>query len=113
MAVFNDPLVECLNCHKRQRSDKLEESYAEKHGDKLPENGMADIACPDCGKKIYLFGEGKSEEAAKRHNLPLLAQMPIDPKLAALVDAGKIEEFEGTWLNAAADALEKTRKRAE
>ena len=78
----------------------------------LVEN-MSYVACPDCGKKIYLFGEGKSEEAAKRHNLPLLAQMPIDPKLAALVDAGKIEEFEGTWLNAAADALEKTRKRAE
>lgn len=74
---------------------------------------MSYVACPDCGKKIYLFGEGKSEEAAKRHNLPLLAQMPIDPKLAALVDAGKIEEFEGTWLNTAADALEKTRKRAE
>ena len=74
---------------------------------------MSYVACPDCGKKIYLFGEGKSEEAAKRHNLPLLAQMPIDPKLAALVDAGRIEEFEGTWLNAAADALEKTRKRAE
>ena len=74
---------------------------------------MSYVACPDCGKKIYLFGEGKSEEAAKRHGLPLLAQMPIDPKLAALVDAGKIEEFDGTWLNAAADALEKTRKRAE
>ena len=74
---------------------------------------MSYVACPDCGKKIYLFGEGKSEEAAKRHNLPLLAQMPIDPKLAALVDAGKIEEFEGAWLNAAADALEKTQKRAE
>ena len=58
---------------------------------------MSYVACPDCGKKIYLFGEGKSEEAAKRHNLPLLAQMPIDPKLAALVDAGKIEEFEGIW----------------
>ena len=51
VAVFNDPLVECLNCHKRQRSDKLEESYAEKHGDKLPENGMADIVCPDCGTR--------------------------------------------------------------
>ena len=61
----------------------------------LVEN-MSYVACPDCGKKIYLFGEGKSEEAAKRHSLPLLAQMPIDPKLAALVDAGKIEEFEGT-----------------
>ena len=40
MSVFNDPLVECLNCHKRNRADKLEESYAEKHGDKMPENGM-------------------------------------------------------------------------
>ena len=49
--VVTRPLVECLNCHKRQRSDKLEESYAEKHGDKLPENGMADIVCPDCGTR--------------------------------------------------------------
>ena len=68
-------------------------------------------------QSINAFGgnkvQGKSEEAAKRHNLPLLAQMPIAPKLAALVDAGRVEEFEGTWLNAAADALEKTRKRAE
>ena len=51
VAVFNDPLVECLNCHKRNRADKLQESYAEKHGDKLPENGMADIVCPDCGTR--------------------------------------------------------------
>ena len=29
----------------------IEESYAEKHGDKLPENGMADIVCPDCGTR--------------------------------------------------------------
>ena len=74
---------------------------------------MSYVACPDCGKKIYLFGEGKSEEAAKRHSLPLLAQMPIDPKLAALVDAGRIEEFEGAWLDPAADAIEKAEKRAE
>ena len=71
----------------------------------LVEN-MSYVACPDCGKKVYLFGEGKSEEAAKKHNLPLLAQMPINPKLALLVDEGKIEEFEGDWLNKAADALE-------
>ena len=74
---------------------------------------MSYVACPDCGKKIYLFGEGKSEEAAKRHSLPLLAQMPIDPELAALVDAGRIEEFEGAWLDPAADAIEKAEKRAE
>ena len=51
MSVFNDPLVECLNCHKRNRADKLEESYAEKHGDKMPENGMKDIVCPNCGTR--------------------------------------------------------------
>ena len=51
VSVFNDPLVECLNCHKRNRADKLEESYAEKHGDKMPENGMKDIACPNCGTR--------------------------------------------------------------
>ena len=66
---------------------------------------MSYIACPDCGKKMYLFGEGKTEEAAARHGLSVLAQMPIDPKLAALVDAGRIEDFEGAWLEGAADAL--------
>lgn len=50
VSVFNDPLVECLNCHKRHRADKLEEAYAEKHG-KEPEHGMDDIVCPDCGTR--------------------------------------------------------------
>ena len=50
VSVFNDPLIECLNCHKRHRADKLEESYAEKHGHE-PENGLKDIVCPDCGTK--------------------------------------------------------------
>ena len=71
----------------------------------LVEN-MSYITCPDCGKKVYLFGEGKTQEAADRHGLKLLAQMPIDPKLAALTDAGRIEDFEGDWLKGAADALE-------
>ena len=71
----------------------------------LVEN-MSYITCPDCGRKLYLFGEGKTEEAAARHGLKLLAQMPIDPRLAALTDAGRIEDFEGDWLKGAADALE-------
>ena len=78
----------------------------------LVEN-MSYVACPDCGKKIYLFGEGKSEQAALRHSLPLLAQMPIDPALASLADEGRIEDFEGAWLSPVADALEKTEKRAD
>ena len=66
---------------------------------------MSYVACPDCGKKIYLFGEGKTAEAAARYDLPLLAQMPIDPALASLVDTGRIEDFQGNWLDGAADAL--------
>ena len=69
------------------------------------------VVCPDCGKKIALFGEGRSQEAADRHGLDLLAEMPIDPKLASLVDAGKIEEFEGDWLKNVADAVEKLPKK--
>lgn len=68
---------------------------------------MSYIVCPDCGKKIALFGESRSEEAAARHGLDLLAEMPIDPKLASLVDAGKIEDFEGDWMSGVADAVEK------
>ena len=71
----------------------------------LVEN-MSYITCPDCGKKVYLFGESKCEEAAARHKLKLLAKMPIDPALAALVDAGRIEDFQGDWLKEAADLLE-------
>ena len=45
--VFNDPLVECLNCHKRFRADHLEEHYEAKHGH-TPED-MGVIPCPECG----------------------------------------------------------------
>ena len=67
---------------------------------------MSYVACPDCGKKIYLFGQGKTAQAAAAHNLPLLAEMPIDPALASLTDAGDIESFQGDWLVPAADKLE-------
>ena len=71
----------------------------------LVEN-MSYVSCPDCGKKFYLFGEGKTAEAAARHGLSVLAEMPIDPALASLTDAGNIESFQGSWLDAAADRLE-------
>ena len=43
----------------------------------LVEN-MSYITCPDCGKKLYPFGEGKTQQAAEEYGLPLLARMPID-----------------------------------
>ncbi|HBL64273.1 MAG TPA: ATP-binding protein, partial [Oscillibacter sp.] len=59
----------------------------------------------DCGKKLYPFGEGKTQQAADEYGLPLLARMPIDPELAQLVDQGRIEGFHGSWLDAVADKL--------
>lgn len=72
----------------------------------LVEN-MSFVQCPDCGKRIYLFGEGKTAEAAARFGVPLLASMPIDPALAAQCDKGVLELFEGDWLDPVADLLEK------
>ncbi|PRC44737.1 glycine--tRNA ligase, partial [Mycobacterium sp. ITM-2017-0098] len=50
--VFNDPLVECMNCHKRHRQDHLQEAYAAKKNLDSPDDvPMTDIVCPDCGTK--------------------------------------------------------------
>ena len=68
---------------------------------------MSYLICPDCGKEIPLFGQSKTQAAAEAHSLKLLARMPIDPKLAELADAGRIEDFQGQWLTPVADVLEK------
>jgi glycyl-tRNA synthetase len=47
---FVDPLTECQSCHKRFRADHLIEAYEEKHGHP-PEEGLAQIACPNCGTR--------------------------------------------------------------
>lgn len=51
VTAFTDPLVECLECHKRLREDQLKEEYAEKKGVSENEVDMADIACPNCGNR--------------------------------------------------------------
>ena len=50
------------------------------------------LACPDCGKHIPVFGESRVDAVAAEYGLPVLAKLPIDPKLAAAVDAGRIED---------------------
>ena len=59
---------------------------------------MSYLFCPDCGREIPLFGQGKTQAAAEAHGLKLLARMPIDPNLAQLTDQGRIEDFQGQWL---------------
>lgn len=66
---------------------------------------MSYIECPDCGKKISVFGSLDADSSAGT-GLPVLGKMPINSSLATLVDNGLIEKFEGDWLDAAANLIE-------
>ncbi len=72
----------------------------------LVEN-MSYFQCPDCGKKVELFGKSHIDEVAAKYALPVLGKLPIDPTLASACDRGIIELFEGNWLEEAADTIEK------
>jgi Mrp family chromosome partitioning ATPase len=71
----------------------------------LVEN-MSYFECPDCGEKHEIFGKSHVEETAKQYGIPVVAKMPIEPKLAAGVDAGMTELFEGDYLDALFASLE-------
>lgn len=66
---------------------------------------MSYIECPDCGKKIEVFGKSHINEVSIEYNLPVLARIPIDPKLAEAVDAGNIEDYEHDWLTPAINRI--------
>ena len=70
----------------------------------LVEN-MSYFTCPDCGKKHSVFGDSHIEEIAEKYNTRVLAKLPIDPELAAKIDKGQIEAFEGDYLDSAAGLL--------
>ena len=63
------------------------------------------LACPDCGKHIEVFGKSKLNELALQYSLPVLARLPIDPAVAALCDAGKMEEADVSGVMAAAELM--------
>ena len=71
----------------------------------LVEN-MSYVECPDCGRKIYVFGESHIDEIAAQYQVPVLAKIPMDPELAAACDAGKIEFTERDYMKDAVKLLE-------
>ena len=68
---------------------------------------MSFLECPDCGKKLYPFGKGKTESAAKELGVDFLGAVPIDPSLAALSDAGEFDHLNPTYVAKAAEKIEK------
>ena len=65
------------------------------------------LECPDCGRKIKVFGEGHLDEVAQNLGLPVLARLPIDPKVAEAYDNGLMETINTDLVNPVIDAIEK------
>lgn len=62
--------------------------------------------CPDNGKDYQIFGDSHIEEIANKHQLEVLAKLPIDPKIANACDKGQIEFLEGDLLEEVAKKIE-------
>lgn len=65
---------------------------------------MSYIECPHCGERIYPYGKGKAADVAAAYSVPVLGELPVDPKLSSLVDAGEIESV-GDYLSGATDVI--------
>ena len=70
----------------------------------LVEN-MSYAVCPKCGEHIEVFGPSKAEATATRLGIPLLGQLPLDPELARLCDAGQVEEYQAKAFRPIADKV--------
>lgn len=75
----------------------------------LVEN-MSYLSCPDCGKKIEVFGHSKVERIASEYGIKAVARMPIDPKISALADVGRIEDYETDALLSVFEQIEKAER---
>lgn len=65
------------------------------------------LRCPDCGKKISVFGKSHLDEIAAQFDLPILARLPIDPAVAEAYDNGQMETVNTEALSAAVEVIEK------
>ena len=63
------------------------------------------LRCPDCGKKIQVFGKSRIDEVAEQWNLPVLARLPIDPAVAEAFDGGLMETLDTEAVGSVVEAV--------
>ncbi len=63
------------------------------------------LECPDCGKRIEVFGKSHVDEISQEFHIPVLARLPIDPKIAEQMDRGAAEQVDCSGLNAVVQTL--------
>ena len=68
---------------------------------------MSYFKCPDCGKEYSIFGDSKVEREAKEFGIEHFVRLPIDPVVAAMVDAGEVEHVSGENIAPLVDVIEK------
>lgn len=71
---------------------------------------MSYVECPDCGKKIYLYGESHIDKVCADNHIPLLGQIPIAPSITASCDSGKIEDENCSYLDYAVEVISNLKK---
>ena len=76
---------------------------------KIPVLGFVEnysyLNCPDCGKKINVFGKSRLDEIAAELQLPVLARLPIDPAVAESFDNGQMESVDTAEVNSVIEAI--------
>lgn len=68
---------------------------------------MSYIECPDCGRKISVFGDSVVDAFALENGIPAVAKIPVDADLTRAADAGKLEEVKNNYLSAFFDKITK------
>ena len=63
------------------------------------------VRCPDCGKPIMVFGESHIDDVAAEMGVPVIGRIPIEPAMAAKVDAGCFDEVSNVYLESALAVL--------
>ena len=63
------------------------------------------LKCPDCGRKIDVFGKSRVEEVAKETGIPLAGQIPIDPEYAQMSDEGRFADVDNTYITQTLELL--------
>ncbi|MBQ4269126.1 MAG: Mrp/NBP35 family ATP-binding protein [Clostridia bacterium] len=71
---------------------------------------MSYLTCPDCGKKIDVFGESKVEALANEYFIPSVARMPLDANISKFADEGRIEDYETDALEAVFASIEAAKR---
>ena len=68
---------------------------------------MSYIECPDCGRKISVFGDSVVDAFALENGIPAVAKIPVDADLTRAADSGKLEEVKNNYLSAFFDKITK------